>query len=209
MTPNLAREQTTENFDRLLLIGRAQSGDRSALDLLLRSLQDSLYAHVRAIVRDDDDAKDVLQNSLYQIARKLPSLRDPRWLCAWAYRIATREALRRAHADRRWAEALRGDDLSLIPAAERDENFDPEMLAALPGLIDELSPASQAVLRMHYLDGMSLVEIAEALEVAVGTVKSRLAYGLNTLRKRLPATEIKPSREPVAPSRKIPDGGRS
>jgi RNA polymerase sigma factor (sigma-70 family) len=48
-----------------------------------------------------------------------------------------------------------------------------------------LSPASQVVLRMHYLDGLTHVEIAEALEVAVGTVKSRLSYGLAALRREI------------------------
>lgn len=119
------------------------------------------------------------------IARKLPSLRDPRWMRAWAYRIATREAVHRTHAEKRWNEALRGDDLNLLPAEEPDAQFDADLVAQTPSRLDSLSPASQIVLRMHYLDGLTHVEIAEALEVAVGTVKSRLSYGLATLRRGL------------------------
>jgi len=148
-------------------------------------LQDQLYEHIRAIVGDSDTAKDVLQESLWVIARKLPSLRDPRWMRAWAYRIATREAVHRTHSEKRWKEALRGDDLNVLVADADDEQFDGEVIAEIVSRLDSLSPASQVVLRMHYLQGLTHVEIAEALEVAVGTVKSRLSYGLSSIRKHL------------------------
>jgi RNA polymerase sigma-70 factor (ECF subfamily) len=124
-----------------------------------------------------------LQETLWKIARKLPSLRDPRWVRAWSYRIATREAIHRTHSEKRWSEAMRGDDLNLLAVEEPDEPFDAGLIAQLPSRLDKLSPASQIVLRMHYLEGLTHVEIAEALEVAEGTVKSRLAYGLAALRK--------------------------
>jgi len=148
-------------------------------------LQDQLYEHIRAIVGDSDTAKDVLQESLWVIARKLPSLRDPRWMRAWAYRIATREAVHRTHSEKRWKEALRGDDLNVLVADADDEQFDGEVIAEIVSRLDSLSPASQVVLRMHYLQGLTHVEIAEALEVAVGTVKSRLSYGLAVLRREV------------------------
>lgn len=69
-----------------------------------------------------------------------------------------------------------------MAATEAEDRFERELVAALPSLIDSLSPASQIVLRMHYLDGLTHLEIAEALELALGTVKSRLAYGLARLR---------------------------
>jgi RNA polymerase sigma-70 factor, ECF subfamily len=172
-----------------LLVARAQSGDRAALDAVLRALQGPLYEHARSIAGDDDEARDVLQDALLIVSRKLPSLRDPRWLRAWAYRITTRECLRRGRRERPWREALRGEGLDALAAADAEPRFDPELAAALPGQLAALPPASGAVLRMHYLDGLTYVEIAEALEVAVGTVKSRLAYGLALLRRRLRAGE--------------------
>ena len=119
------------------------------------------------------------------IARKLPSLRDSRWMRAWAYRIATREAVHRTHSEKRWREALRGDDLNVLVAEADEEQFDGELVAQILSRLDSLSPASQVVLRMHYLQGLTHVEIAEALEVAVGTVKSRLSYGLAALRREV------------------------
>jgi RNA polymerase sigma-70 factor, ECF subfamily len=148
---------------------------------------------VRAIVRDDEAAGDVLQDVLLTVCRKLPALRDPRWLRAWAYRIATRAAVRRSHQERRWADALRGDDATeaIDGAAEVgvEAPFDAELVAKVPVLLDALSPAARTVVRLHYLDELSLVEIAEALEVPLGTVKSRLAYGLVALRARVAARE--------------------
>jgi RNA polymerase sigma-70 factor (ECF subfamily) len=142
-----------------------------------------LFEHIRAIVGDADQAKDVLQETLWRIARKLSSLRDPRWLRAWSYRIATREAVHRTHSEKRWTEALRGDAMESLPVEETEARFEPELIEQLRSRLDELSPASRVVLRMHYLDGMRQAEIAEALEVAEGTVKSRLAYGLSALRR--------------------------
>jgi RNA polymerase sigma-70 factor (ECF subfamily) len=51
--------------------------------------------------------------------------------------------------------------------------------------LEELSPASRAVLGLHFREGMTLVEIAAVLELPLGTVKSRLAYGLSAIRKHL------------------------
>lgn len=180
-----AGDEETPRRNLSLLIACAQSGDLGALDRLLRLLQEPLYRHVLAIVRDHDVAMDTLQDSLFTISRKLRMLRDPKLFRAWAYRIATRGAIHRSRSEKRWNEALRDEDLAGIAASEMDERFEPELLAALPSLVDALSPASQVVLRMHYLDGLTHFEIAEALELAVGTVKSRLAYGLARLRLEL------------------------
>lgn len=163
---------------------RAQGHDRVALEALLRALQLPLHRHISAVVRDPDLADDVLQEALWLVCRKLGGLRDPRWVRAWAYRIATREAHRRLERERVMSSI---DDAALgdleLPAI--DASPDDELLARLPALVERLSPASEMVIRMHYLDRLSIAEIAEALELAPGTVKSRLAYGLAALRRSM------------------------
>jgi len=65
------------------------------------------------------------------------------------------------------------------------EEFQTGLVQRLPELVGDLSPASRAVIVLFYLHEMSLVETAAVLEIPVGTVKSRLAYGLESLRRRL------------------------
>ena len=169
----------------VVLIGRAQLGDLHALDQLLASIQQPLFRHVSILLRDDDAAADVLQEVLLAISRKLASLRDPRWFRAWAYRIATREAVRQSRRIRHEPQAVDPDDLANVPVDHALTPFDPEEIAQLSEAVAALPPASQIVIRMHYLEGLTQLEVAEALEISVGTVKSRISYGLATLRKAI------------------------
>jgi RNA polymerase sigma-70 factor (ECF subfamily) len=171
--------------DVAIIVARAQTGHAPSLDRVLRLLQEPLWRHIHALVADADLADDVLQEVLWIIARRMSQLTDPRWFRAWAYRITTREALRRARAERRWRDALREETLAVLEMPEPDQLFDPEQIAATIAEIDALSPASALVMRLHYVDGLTLPEIAESLEIPAGTVKSRVAYGLTVLRKKV------------------------
>jgi len=167
------------------LAARAQLGDREALATLLRSLEVPLLDHVRTIVNDQDVADDVLQETLLRISRNLGSLREPEWVRAWAYRIATRQAIGTARAERNQRrEAI--DDWNDLPAPDEEDAVAAEdQLNDLLAHLDELPRRAQLVLRMRYLQELSQQEIAEALEVPLGTVKSRIAYGLAGLRRRM------------------------
>ena len=73
----------------ILLIGRAQLGDRLALDRLLRMIQSALFDHILFITQNPDTAKDVLQDVLILVPAS-GSVREPRLFRAWVFRIATR-----------------------------------------------------------------------------------------------------------------------
>ena len=162
---------------------RAQSGDREALDALLKSVQGPLYLYVLRLVGERAAAEDVLQEVFLRIYRKLRWLREPELFRPWAYRIASREAFKRLRRERRWAEQIRDEDvLAALPADEPPEAARAR-LERLPQLVARVPPASRAVLVLHYFHDMPLGEIAVVLGVALGTVKSRLAYGLKTLRR--------------------------
>lgn len=165
------------SLDTLLVI-RAQSGDRGALNDVLRELQEPLYAHIAGVLGHTDGADDVLQDVLLIIARKLGSVREPKWARAWAYRIANREAVRAARRTRHHEELTEYD----VAADDPGEDHPADLPLPLPELLDTLPAGARSVIRLHYIEDLSLVEIAEALELQLGTVKSRLAYGLKVLR---------------------------
>ncbi len=160
----------------------AQAGDRDALDQLLRLIQEPLYRYIFSLVGERALAEDVLQEAFILIYRKLRWLRDPALFRPWAYRIAAREAFRQLKRERRWSDRSVEESVLLdLPAPARDE-ITPELIDQL---VAPLSPASRAVIVLHYLHEMPLAEIADVMGVAIGTVKSRLAYGLDRLRKQM------------------------
>ncbi|HYP27338.1 MAG TPA: RNA polymerase sigma factor [Blastocatellia bacterium] len=163
----------------------AQTGDRAALDELFRNIEVPLYRYILSLVREPGLAEDALQEVLLLIYKKLYWLRQPELFRPWAYRIASREAFRSLRKERRWSDQVRDEAvLEAIPAPAQDA-FEPELLERIPDLLGRVSPGNRAVLVLHYLHEMSLQEVADVLGLPVGTVKSRLSYGLATLRKNL------------------------
>ena len=159
---------------------RAQCDDRDALESLLRSVQPPLTRYIRALV-GPAHADDITQEVLLTIYRKIWWLSSPDLFRPWMFRIASRTAFRYLKRERRWPERLRDD-------AALEELAAPEPAPA-PVAIEELlrdghvTLASRAVLVLHFQEDMTLPEVAAVLEIPVGTVKSRLAYGLATLRQ--------------------------
>jgi RNA polymerase sigma-70 factor, ECF subfamily len=167
------------------LVLRAQAGDREALEALLERAHRSIGRYVTMMVRDADLAEDVLQETLLIVYRKLGSLREPRAFPAWLRRIAAREVFR-ALQRRRAAERMHEELDEEHHSAYGDDGPEvSDLLDRLPGLLGRVSPASRAVLTLHYIERLTLDDIAVALELPMGTVKSRLAYGLAMLRRQM------------------------
>jgi RNA polymerase sigma-70 factor (ECF subfamily) len=186
---------------------RAQAGDAEALNALLESIQEPLYGYILSLVRDPHSAQDALQDVFVLVIRKLYWLREPRVFRPWAYRIASREAFRRLRREQRIAERTEVDALTDSVATEPpEERADPELLRRLPELLEQVSPASRAVLSLHYLKGMTLSEVADVLEISLGAAKARLGYGLAVLRKKLGLAHSPPR---AGPARTGADGRES
>lgn len=164
---------------------RAQAGDRAALDELLRAVQTPLYRYIYSLTGDATLAEDILQEVFVLLYRKLGWLREPELFRPWAYRIASRETFKVLKREKRWKEQERDEELLLALPAPQPTAFAAELAAQLPQLIAGVSPASRAVIVLHYLHELTLEEIAAVLGIAIGTVKSRLAYGLENLRQQL------------------------
>ncbi len=170
--------------DEPRLVLRAQEGSSRAFDELLHRYQRPLFRHLRRMLRTDDQAYDVLQLTFIAIVRSIRSLRRREDFRPWAYGVATRVCLK---------TLSRGRTESNLDAAADDSATDsrlsPETLtwtreqrdALLEG-VSQLSPRVRSVILLHIYEELSLPEVAAALEVGLGTVKSRLAAGLKKLR---------------------------
>lgn len=163
-----------------LVVARAIAGDRDGLDGVLAALQRPLYRYISRLIARREMAEDALQEVLFRICKKIGWLRDPELLRPWAFRIASRECFRQWRSEKRRGEEIL--DLDTVETAA-NESIPQEWEPRLLDWIDDLPPASRAVIVLHYLEEMSLDEVAAVLEILPGTVKSRLAYGLARLRR--------------------------
>jgi RNA polymerase sigma-70 factor (ECF subfamily) len=164
---------------------RAQCNDREALEALLRGVQPSLRRYLSGLA-GATDADDLLQDVLVIIIRKLGMLDDPKLFRPWSFRIASREAFRHIRKRRLWQgrheDGVEVDDL-VTPETWPSGQLLRELLA-----IDAISPANRAVLILHFEEQLSLPEVAAILDIPLGTAKSRLGYGLSSIRKHLKAS---------------------
>jgi RNA polymerase sigma-70 factor (ECF subfamily) len=171
----------TNGRDDFMLVLLAQQGDHQALNALLERVTNRLFRYICGIVPNNAGvAEDVLQETLFRVARKLRWLSEPRAFDAWTYRIASNEAYR---ALRRTRHRLVEEELSeTLPSPEPAlSQLDVQELRSIVG---DLSAASRAVIVLHYQEEQPLESIASILDIPLGTVKSRLAYGLKCLREK-------------------------
>jgi RNA polymerase sigma-70 factor (ECF subfamily) len=165
------------------LVVQAQQGDHDAFDLLASQLVDRFYSVAYRILRNGPSAEDAAQQAMVDVWRHLPSLRDPARFDAWAYRLLLHAAY--AEHRRRRREAPPGaltdgaTDTNPYPSVhDRDQ---------LERGFARLTPEQRAVLVLqHYLD-MTHDEMAEVLDVPVGTVRSRLHGARGAMRAALEA----------------------
>ena len=160
---------------------RAQCRDRDALERLLTAVQPALHRYLAGLV-GASDADDVLQDVLVIVVRRIGTLDDPALFRPWTFRVASREAFRHLRKRRLWRERHDEDGaLGELPAP-LSVSSDEVRQHLLPALV-AISPASRAVIMLHYQEELPLREVAAILGIPIGTAKSRLAYGLQSLRK--------------------------
>ncbi len=169
--------------DEFVVVALAQSGDPEALESLFRRLYRPLRSYVCKMV-PSPQTDDVLQEIALITYRNLRYLRDPRAFRPWVLKLASRYIFRHLKRESRRERRVEVDP-ELIASVEApvssQELFETDLLAA----IEHVSPASRAVLLLHYQQHLSLEETAAILDIPLGTAKSRLSYGVAVLRKLL------------------------
>ncbi|HVF27826.1 MAG TPA: sigma-70 family RNA polymerase sigma factor [Pyrinomonadaceae bacterium] len=183
-----------------LFIEKLRAGDAAAFERLVDERSGDVYALLYRLTEDREEARDLTQETFLQAFRHIVNFRGDSDLRTWLYRIAVNQARNR----RRWwrrrrrdatlsLDARSGDSEVPLGAQLSDESqANPEQLTltrererALVSALGALARPYREVVVLRDIEGLSYEEVAAALEIGVGTVKSRLSRGRSELRRRL------------------------
>ncbi|HJQ34722.1 MAG TPA: sigma-70 family RNA polymerase sigma factor [Pyrinomonadaceae bacterium] len=180
---------------------RLRGGEAAAFNRLVEERHGDIYALLYRLTEDPEEARDLTQETFLQAFRHLSSFRGDADLKTWLYRIAVNQARnrwrwwKRRRRDRTLsldAPVSEGQDAPLSAGLASDTAEDPERQTlarererALHAALRTLSRPYREVIVLRDIEGLSYEEVALALDLNVGTVKSRLSRGRDELRRRL------------------------
>lgn len=198
INPNLTPDAEAALEDQLL-IAALQAGDQAAYEKLIVRFQNPVYNLAYRLLNDQSDACDVVQEVFLKVFRNVSNFRGSSSLRTWVYRIAVNESYNR----RRWLfRHRRGetgleetfDDCETRERALTDSGETPfdftmnrEAQLILEEALETINPIFRSALVLREIEDLPYEEIAEILEVSIGTVKSRILRGREALRKTLSA----------------------
>jgi RNA polymerase sigma-70 factor, ECF subfamily len=163
------------------LVGAAQRGDRRALDQLLRRHQDLVWSICRRILGNDTDAADATQEAMVAMVRGLDRFDGRSRFSTWAYRIATNAALDEVR--RRGRRAVPFEEVREVPVAADDQRVADRM--ALEAALGRISEEFRTAVVLRDVADLDYNEIADVLNIPIGTVRSRIARGRSALHEIL------------------------
>ncbi|MCC6163983.1 MAG: RNA polymerase sigma factor [Acidobacteria bacterium] len=179
------------------LLARLAGGDHGAFETLMRRHNQRLFRTARAIVKDDADAEEVLQDAYIEAYRHADGFRGDARVSTWLTRIVVNTALMRLRKQRTHPvlvpftpatpEGRAGDTSAMTSAAEASDGYvlRTEIRRLLERRIDELPATFRAVFVMRDVEEMTSQEVADALSLPVGTVRTRLFRARALLRAAL------------------------
>lgn len=205
---------TEAHGDDAVLVDALRAGEEDAYETLIGRFQQPVYNLVYRLMDDPSETADVVQEVFLKIFRNVGSFRGNSSLKTWIYRIAFNEA----YNHRRWftrhkrqeigLEREEDDSLSygeILPDTGRsafDIVSDLETHALIEEALGDVNPAFRAAVILRDIEDLSYEEIADVLQVSLGTVKSRILRGRDALKKSLagrlePVAALKLSTEPA------------
>jgi len=171
-----------EARDDAQLVTEARLGSREAAGELFSRHWRAAWRTAHAITGSTVAAEDVVQDSFERAFRALPRFDGRRPFGAWLHRIVVNRALTLLRDERRLVSLETIEE----PSIEQAEALDRDLLVAVAGL----PPERRVVVILRYGLGHSLAEVAELMDIPVGTVQSRLARALAELRARLEVSDV-------------------
>ncbi|MBN1562772.1 MAG: sigma-70 family RNA polymerase sigma factor [Anaerolineae bacterium] len=186
------------NLDDQALVERLQAGDQFAYAELVEQHAGQVYRLALRMMGNEADAEDVLQETFLSAFKAIDRFEGRSSLSTWLYRIANNAALmrlRRNEPDQvSIDEPVERDDGDVMPrqffdfcCLPEDDLMRDEARAEMQRAVDELTPTLRSVFIMRDIEGLSTQETAEALDLSVSAVKSRLMRARLKLREQLSA----------------------
>jgi RNA polymerase sigma-70 factor (ECF subfamily) len=174
------------------LVARVLAGERALIEPLLRRHNQRLFRVARAILRDDDEAEDAVQQAWIAAYQRLAQFAGTAHFSTWLTRIAIHAALGRLRQAKRHGESEREPEEAMnrlaSPTASPEEQVSRrELTTLLERAIDELPDHYRMVVMLRQVQQLSTAETAECLEVSEDVVKVRLHRGQALLRQALAA----------------------
>lgn len=175
------------------LMLRLKSGDRQAFNALVERYRDRMVSYAYRMVGSSELAQDVAQETFVRVYKSAATFRDDGRFSPWVYKIASNVCL--SERSRRAKEALNIDFETLQDTHDSGVFVEDQVMAKLTAErlssgINKLTAQHKTVLVMHVYQGLTYVEIGEALGIPTGTVKSRLFYAIRKLRDVLEQANI-------------------
>jgi RNA polymerase sigma-70 factor (ECF subfamily) len=168
-------------MDDIEAIKKCNVGDTDAFRYLVERYQVQAVNHAIAILRNRDDALDVVQEAFVDAFQALKRFDAAKRFYPWFYVLLRNRCYKLlASAKRRGAESL--EETEIITA---QNNLSPEKSLALNAALFSLTNEDREIITLKYLDGLSYEELAERLEIPKGTVMSRLHYARKQLQAKL------------------------
>lgn len=177
----------------LLDLFRQEDKRHYAFNLLVRQFQRRLYAFIRRMVTDHDEAADVLQETFIKAWNGLPSFRGDAQLYSWLYRIAHNEALNHIRKKQR-RQYVSSDTVveRLSSTLDSSEHFSGDLIQKkLQLAIEELPPKQRAVFHMKYFEELKYEEISSITGTSVGALKSSYHIAVKKIEAFLTADQTK------------------
>ncbi len=164
------------------LVKRVLDGDTAVFELLVRRYNQRLFRTARAILRDDSEAEDVMQEAYVKAFVKLDQFAEEAKFSTWLTKIAVYEALGRLRRAKRQEELPETMDTSDSP--ERTA-YGRELQSAVESAVDALPPLYRTAFMLREIEDMSVAETADCLGITEETVKTRCHRARALLRSRL------------------------
>jgi RNA polymerase sigma-70 factor (ECF subfamily) len=169
------------------LVERARCGDRATAVELIELFYERIYAFLRRLTANDEDAADLTQRTFGRVWQALPTFAGRSSVSSWMHSIAYHVYVDWRRADRH-TEPRSNEWWTARPAPEASPAeivAQTDMAAAVYGSVDELEADLRHTVQLHYYQGLTLQETADAMGVATSTVKYRLRQALAELQRKL------------------------